>query len=374
MSVIFDELKEEIRKGLKGENGAIPFPLERLDYFLNITKNLNIVVGGSSGSGKSSFTTEVFVIKPLLWYLKNRGRKDLNLKLSIVYFGMERKQYRSTARWLSRLIFADRGVLISVNKILGIGSTLDQKELELIGEYKHIFEEIEPLLTCYEGVIKPDKIEEYLREFALKHGVIEKVTEANGVIEKEVYRPNHPNHIILTITDHVGLIATSNKKAEIDKFSQIMRIARDTYGFSNIQVQQLNRSISETGRAKMGDIQPQLSDFQDTSSTIQDADVVLALLDPYRHVKEGSDGLGYEIDWLKDDKGVKYYRSIHILKNSFNSDGISVGLAFYPFCSMFKTLPKPHEFDMETAHRVKNGNYFLELGQLPQQQKESPKL
>lgn len=363
MSVIFEELKEQIRKGLKGENGSIPFPLERLDYFLDITKNLNIVVGGSSGSGKSSFSTEVFIVKPLLWYLKNR--ETTNIKLSIIYFGMERKQYRSTARWLSRLIFADRGILIPINKILGIGSKLDERELHLIGEYKHIFEAIDPLLTCYEGVIKPDKIEEYLREFALKHGKLEKTVEAGGVIEKEIYKPDHPNHIVLTITDHVGLIATSNKKAEIDKYSHIMRIARDTYGFSNIQVQQLNRSISETGRAKLGDIQPQLSDFQDTSSTIQDADVVLALLDPYRHVREGTDGLGYEIDWLKDEKGVKYYRSVHILKNSFNSDGISVGLAFYPFCSMFRTLPKPLDFTSDIAHQVKSGKYFLELDQLP---------
>lgn len=371
MSIIYDELRSEIIKGLRGENGCIPFPLERLDYFLNIGKNTNVVIGGSSGSGKSSFTTEIYVIQPLLWYLKNKDNPDLNIKLSIIYFGMERKQYRSTARWLSRLIFADRGVLIPVYKILGQGAKLDEREQKLIGEYKYIFDEIDPLLDCYEGVIKPEKIGEYLRAFAEKHGKIEKVIEANGVIEKEVYTPNHPNHIVLTITDHVGLIATSNKKAEIDKFSHCMRIARDTYGFSNIQVQQLNRSISDTGRAKLGDIQPQLSDFQDTSSTIQDADIVLALLDPYRHVKEGSDGLGYEIDWLKDEKGVKYYRSVHILKNSFNSDGISAGLAFYPFCSMFKTLPKPIDFTQDIAHKIKNGSYFLDLGALPTPKKEN---
>lgn len=372
MSRIFEDLKVEIAKGLKGQNGAIPFPFDRLNYFLSITKAQSVVVGGSSGSGKSSFSTEAFVIHPLLWYLRNRDKVDI--KLSIIYFGMERKQYRSTARWLSRLIFADRGILISVNKILGIGEKLDERELKLIGEYKYIFEEVDPLLTCYEGVVNPKKIGEYLTTFAQKHGVITKVSDAEGIIEKDHYTPNHPNHIVLVITDHIGLISTSNKKVAIDEFSAVMRTARDTYTFSPVIIQQLNRAISDTARAKLGDIQPQLSDFQDTSSTIQDADVVLALLDPFRHVREGADGLGYELAWLKDDKGVKFYRSVHILKNSFGSDGISAGLAFYPFCSMFKTLPKPIDFTQEVAHKIKNGSYFLELGTLPPPKSNPPQL
>jgi len=372
MSQIFEDLKVEIKKGLSGENGVIPFPLERLSYFLNIAKNTTYVIGGESGSSKTSFSTEVFILHPLLWYLKNKD--TAKIKISIIYFGMERKQYRSTARWLSRLIFADRGILIPVERILGIGSKLDDKELNLIGEYKYIFDEIDPMLTCYEGVIKADKIGEYLRSFAEKHGKIEKINDAEGVIEREVYTPNHPNHVVLILTDHIGLLATSNKKQEIDKFSSIMRTARDTYGWSPVILQQMNRSISGSDRIKLGDLQPKLSDFQDSSGTIQDADVVLALFDPFRHMNDKSESLGYELSWLRDDKGVKYYRSVHILKNSFNSDGISVGLGFYPFCSMFRTLPKPIEFDQDIAYKIKNGSYFFELNQLPKPLIEPPKL
>lgn len=372
MSQIFDDLREQIVKGLNGKNGCIPLSLDRLSNFISISKSQSIVCGGSSGSGKSSFVTEVFMMQPLIWFLKNKDKTDI--KLSIIYFGMERKQFRSTAKWLSRLIFADRGVLIPANKILGIGGTLDEKELKLIGEYKYIFDEIDPILTCYEGVVSPEKIGEYLRNFAQRHGKIEKVTDAEGIIEKEKYTPNHDNHICLIVVDHVSLIATSDKKKRIDEFSHVMRTARDTYSFSPLIVQQLNRSISDTNRAKLGDIIPQLSDFQDTSSTIQDADIVLGLLDPFRHVKEGTDSLGYEINWLKDENGVKFYRSVHILKNSFGVDGVSAGLAFYPFCSIFKTLPKPIDFDQDIAYKIKNGSYFFELNQLPKPLVEPPKL
>ena len=46
------------------------------------------------------------------------------------------------------------------------------------------------------------------------------------------------------------------------------------------------------------------------------ADVVLAIFEPYRYLPEDTlrDLLGYELMKLRDSRGFKFYRSIHILK------------------------------------------------------------
>jgi hypothetical protein len=63
---------------------------------------------------------------------------------------------------------------------------------------------------------------------------------------------------------------------EFDKMSDELRYARDFYGYSPVVVSQFNRDISNPMRLKNGDVEPQLEDFADSSSTQNDADVVLS--------------------------------------------------------------------------------------------------
>lgn len=363
---LFGVLKEQIDNGRSGKNGIIPFQYEKLDKYLDISKNTMFTIAGESGSGKSSYTHEAFILKPLEWYFKYKDKK--NIKLSIIYFGMERKMYMYAAKWISRMIFIETGKLLSVKKILGRDefNQMTDEEYKLICKYQKVLDEWEKdeTFTWFEGSVNPTGISIFVEEFSKRHGTV--ISNGTGTFNKKVYIPTHPNHIVLIITDHLSILSSEKqggeKKQRLDKFSETMRKARDYYGYSPIIVQQMNRSISDVQRIKSGALWPKLSDLADTSSTTHDSDVILALYDPYRHMSEGagSDPMGYDLNKLRDDRGYKFYRSVHILKSSFDGDGIATALGFYPFTGQFRTLPKKQDITDKVYDTIKDGTFFRE--------------
>jgi ABC-type dipeptide/oligopeptide/nickel transport system ATPase subunit len=367
------ELHREIENGRTGKSGIIPLLYERVQEYIDIAKNTMYTIGGESGSGKSTVAQDMFMINPLQWYLKN---KNPDIKLSIIYFGMERKMYQYSARWISRLIFQEQGITIPPKRILGRKKEymMDEKEYALVQHYYSVLDEWEKddLLIAHEGSKNPSGISIYLEKFARKHGtIIEKDKDdktMENILETKRYVPNHPNHIVLVITDHIGILAperkdtNSTQKGQIDKFSRTMREARDLYGFSPVIIQQLNRNLSDVSRQKLGELAPKLSDFADSSQTQQDSDVIIALFDPFRHAigaELGKDN-GYELKKLKDEKYRTFYRSLHILKNSFDSSGMQFPMAIQPEYGIFKTLPRKDKITEDIYGNVTTGNFFLE--------------
>jgi hypothetical protein len=387
---IRENLMKEVRNGLKGKNGSIPFPVAKLDNYIEIAKNTNYLLVGDTGSGKSTIAQDL-ILNVLDWYYENVYEKTDDLKLSILYFGMERKLYMYSAKWVSRMIYLKTGTLIPVKKILGRKRKKDpttgkltkeidmltEKELKLVEDYAAIFDmwEQDDVFTCIEGTHNATGIDKFIRAFADKHGTLTALDKTDGnPLRKQTYTPHHDNHIVMIVTDYVGIIdaekdaTTGMKKQKLDKYSETMRKARDLFGFSPINIQQLNRSVSGTDRLKLNDVKPKLSDIADTSDLARDADVVVAIFDPYRYLQEGAttDLIGYDLGQLKNDEGVKFYRSLHILKNSFDAEGIAIGVAFYPFTGSIKAMPKPPKNSVGTGmtdkdyEGIRNGAYFLD--------------
>jgi replicative DNA helicase len=147
------------------------------------------------------------------------------------------------------------------------------------------------------------------------------------------------------------------KKDAIDKMSDELRYARDFYGFTPVVVSQFNRSISNPIRIKNGDVEPQLEDFAESSSTQNDADVVMALFDPMRY--NVADPSGYNLDKLKDEYGAKYFRSLRLIKNSYGEDDLRIGLGFFGQIGMFKELKRRKDMTDNDYADVVNKNYFL---------------
>jgi hypothetical protein len=165
----------------------------------------------------------------------------------------------------------------------------------------------------------------------------------------------------IVIIDHIGLLKTTkdqpNKKEAIDKMSNELQYVRDFFGYTPVIVSQFNRSISNPMRLKAGDVEPQLEDFSDSSSTQNDADVVLALFDPVRYKVE--DTSGYDLNKLKDEYGGKYFRSLRLLKNSYGEDDIRIGLGFLGMLGIFKELPRKRDITDADYESIINKSYFL---------------
>jgi hypothetical protein len=350
----FDNLKKEVQNGMDGRNNGIPMGFNRLNRYIGIRKSMYTLVGGLTGSGKTSFIDDAYVLNPFDWYISKANKTDV--KLRIVYRSMERSGTYKLAKWISRKIFMDEGYIIPVSKMLGWTEKMTKDEHDLFLMYEEYAEKMKEVITIISGPENPVGIAKELKEHALQHGRIEQVDQYN-----KIYIPNNENEITLVVLDHIGLLKTTTaqptKKQAIDKMSDELRYARDFYGYSPVVVSQFNRDISSPMRLKNGDVEPQLEDFADSSSTQNDADVVLALFDPMRYKVE--DPSGYDLNKLRDEFGAKYFRSLRLIKNSYGEDDVRIGLGFLGQIGMFRELPKQRDMLDEDYFSITNKSFFL---------------
>tara|TARA_R100000908_G_scaffold62967_3_gene42910 strand:- start:120 stop:824 length:705 start_codon:yes stop_codon:yes gene_type:complete len=232
--------------------------------------------------------------------------------------------------------------------------TKDEHDMFLM--YEDYMNELMEIVTIIDGPENPVGIAKDLKAYALERGEIVQVDKYN-----KRYIPQDPNEITLVVLDHKGLLKTTSaqptKKQAIDKMSDELRYARDFYGYSPVVVSQFNRSISNPIRIKNGDVEPQMEDFADSSTTQNDSDICMALFDPMRYKVE--DPSGYDLNKLKDDFGSKYFRSLRVIKNSYGEDDIRIGLGFLGQIGMFKELPRRREITDAHYQSVVNKSFFL---------------
>ena len=349
----FEHLKREVQAGIDGRNNGIPMGFNRLNRYIGIRKSMYTLIGGLTGSGKTSFVDDAYVLNPFDWYISHKSPK---IKLRIIYRSMERSKTYKLAKWVSRKIFLDQGIIVPVPKLLGWTDKMTKDEHDLFLMYEDYMENMKDVITIIDGPENPVGIAKELKTHALENGKIEQVDQYN-----KIYIPNNENELTIVVIDHIGLLkvtqAQPTKKQAIDKMSDELRYARDFYGYTPVVVSQFNRDISNPLRIKNGDVEPQLEDFADSSSTQNDADVVLALFDPMRYKVE--DPSGYNLNKLKDDYGAKYFRSLRLIKNSYGEDDIRIGLGFLGQIGMFKELPRRNDITDADYDSVLNKTFFL---------------
>jgi replicative DNA helicase len=349
----FELLRAEVQAGLDGRNGGIPMGFDRLNRYIGIRKSMYFLVGGLTGSGKTSFIDDAFVLNPFDWYI---GQKDQKIRLRIIYRSMERSRTYKLAKWVSRKIFLDHGIIIAVPKLLGWTEKMTKDEHDLFLMYEDYMGRMQEVITIIDGPENAVGIAKELKAHALENGKIEQVDEFN-----KRYFPSNENEITIVVIDHIGLLKTTKdqttKKQAIDKMSDELRYARDFYGYTPVVVSQFNRDISNPIRIKNGDVEPQLEDFAESSQTQNDADVVLALFDPMRY--KVADPSFYDLSKLKDEYGAKYFRSLRLIKNSYGEDDVRIGLGFLGQIGMFKELPKQKTMTDDDYRAVLNKSFFL---------------
>lgn len=351
----FELLKAEVDKGLSGKNGGIPMGFHRLNRYVGIRKGMYYLVGGLTGSGKTSFIDDAFVLNPVDWALSKQGLAS-GVKVKVWYRSMERSRTYKMAKWVSRKIFLDQGIIIPVSKLLGWTETLTKDEHDLFLYYEDYVNQLSEIVTIIDGPENPVGIAKDLKKYALERGSIEQLDDYN-----KIYVPDDPNEITIVVIDHIGLLKLTKdqptKKQAIDKMSDELRYARDFYGYSPVVVSQFNRDISNPTRIKNGDVEPQLEDFADSSATQNDADVVMGLFDPMRY--KVADPSGYNLDKLVDSYGAKYFRSLRLIKNSYGEDDVRIGLGFLGQIGMFKELPRKKDITDSDYESIINKSYFL---------------
>lgn len=330
------ELLHEIDKGVQGLNTGLPHGYDRLvEYIPNIQKGTYYLVGGELGSGKSALTNDMFVYRPLDWYLANKDKTDIKLKIKYYSFEISKRDMGFKA--LARKIYLEYGILLDINYILSKGrNKISTEHYDLVRKNLGYIDELNSIIDIHDLPKNPTGIWNDMLEYAMDNGTgIEKVSDGNFRFNGD-YKPNDTNLHTLIVVDHVGLTRKErefNKKEVIDKLSEYMIILRNKCGFSPVLVQQLNRSISSSDRFKLDRVEPQLSDFKESGCTQEDANIVLALFSPQRY--ELSSYRNYNVKRMGNR-----FRSLSILKNRDGEADKVMGLKFIGEVGHFEELPK----------------------------------
>lgn len=353
----FSLLRQEIQRGIEGRNNGIPMGFDRLNKYIGIRKKIYSCIFGATGSGKSAFVHSAYILSPFDYYYKNRDK----VKLKIILFSMERSKIYTLAKWLSRKIFLDQGVIIPIQKMLGWWDVkLTSDETDLIDMFEDYMGELMEVVDVIENAHNPTAIYKYVKEYALNpiNGREEEIDEYH-----KTYIPIHEDKIVIPIIDHMGLLKREkgmvSKKEAIDKGSDYMQYFRDHLGYTPVAVSQINRNISSAIYAKVDSFEPTLDDIKESGKIGEDCDTVISLFDPLRYKTIDPDSR-YDVSKFQDmTTGAKYFRSLKILKNTYGEDSVSVRMGFQGVTGIFAELPKAADMEYFKYEELFDGRFFL---------------
>ncbi len=350
----FELIEREVSYGLVGKNSNIPMGFNRLNKYIGLRKRIMTLIFGATGSGKSSLTTDSYILNPFEYYLKNKD----TLKMKVIYFSMERSKVFTLCKWLIRKIFLDTGILIPMGKLLGWWDIkLTKNEHDLVLQYGDYIRELtSSYCTIIEGAQNPTGIYKTVKKYAEENGTIEHIDEF-----RKIYIPNHSNEIVIPIIDHLGITKLegklSNRKEAIDKTIEYCQFFRDFYGHSPVLVSQIVRELGSVQYQKMGDFEPTIDHIKESGAIAEACDQVLSIFDPLRY---NTTDKFYDASKFRDNtNGAKHFRNIKLLKNTYGEDSISIGMVMHGSTGIFKELPKKEAMQDYIYEDVLNGKYFI---------------
>ena len=324
----YDAVMKEIDRGREGLHVGLDLGFPRLtDILPNLQSHTYYLIGGETGSGKSSFATNTFVFNPIADIVKNPSKG----KLKIFIYSFEIRMISLITKAICRQLFLQYGLIVDVKYVLSKGKNRISSEIyDLVKGMRDYFDVLYEYVEVYDLPENPTGMNKYLRDYALKNlgtGVNEKYTdEATGETHERLagFTPHQPNQYNVVLVDHISLVKKEKgymTKANIDKLSEYMISLRNTFGYSPVILQQLNRDLSSVGRAKIGRMEPQLSDFKDSGNTQQDSDYTMALFNPNRY--EQQEWRNYNIARMQER-----FRAYIMLKNREGAENFSIGMMF----------------------------------------------
>ncbi len=355
-------LWDEICNGVKGKNSGIPMGFNRLNKYLGLRKSIYTTIGAAAGCGKTSLVDCAYVLNPYDWYIKNQHKSSV--KFEVIYFSMERKKTYKLAKWLCMKIWKEEQILMTTDELLSWQSTLSSKKQEIAKFYiDNYFKEMTEggIVTIIDGQQNPTGIWKFLEAHALTKGREEAINQWENR-----YIPDNDNLITNIVHDHAGKTKNENiggkydKKLTIDKASEYYCRARDYFGYSPIMINQFNRTSYQDiqfSKKEGGDPDPTVEYWKDSGNVIEDCDVAISLFNPHKYNLE--EYMDYTINDFKDSNGNNKFRGLKIIKNSYGTDNVRIGLGFLGEVSLFKELTKAKEITDKEINSIINNDFFL---------------
>jgi hypothetical protein len=256
-------------------------------------------------------------------------------KFRISLFSLEMNAEMIMAKLLSTYIFETYGKRLSLKQLLSVqrGFILDDDNYAIVEECIPWMHKVESILTIYDKNASANYIYSCLNKELEARG---KFTESD---KRKIYTPDDPDLMHVVVIDHLARILPANGntlKQEMDLTSKYLYSLKNRCGITPIVIQQLNRGIQSMDRRKESMVIPMTSDYKDSNSTIEDAEIVLAIFSPNK--LKLSTHRGYDIKQLGDK-----FRSIIVLKSRYGEADVEDFIYYDGKCNKWVEMPRSSE-------------------------------
>lgn len=343
--MITESLIQAIDRGRAGKEQGYSIGLPKLEQVIDgITKGTYTLITAESGVGKSSLMLYSYVYRPIMDHLDDN-------KFKISLFSLEMSADKIFAKLLSTYIFEKYNKRLSIKQLLSVqkGFILNDECYEIVKECIPWMKKVESIITIYDKSATANSI----------YSSILKELNARGHFEetekRKIYHPDDPDLVHLVIVDHLARIFVSpgsTLKQEMDLTSKYLYSLKNRCGISPIVIQQMNRTIQSMDRRKEGMVTPLTSDLKDTNSTVEDAEIILAIFDPDK--AKLNSHRGYDIKQLD-----KKYRSIIVLKSRYGESDVEDSLYYDGKCNKWIELPSANQIN--DYNKFENPRWYLEI-------------
>ena len=342
--MITESLLQAIDRGRAGKEQGYSIGLPKLEQIIDgVTKSTYTLIAAESGVGKSSLMLYSYVYRPLMDHLDDN-------KLKISLFSLEMNADKILAKLLSTYIFEKYNKRLSVKQLLSVqkGFILNDECYSIVKECIPWMKKIESIITIYDKSTTANSLYSNILKELNSRGHFEETEK------RKIYYPDDPDLVHLVIIDHLARIFVSpgnTLKQEMDLASKYLYSLKNRCGISPIVIQQMNRSIQSMDRRKEGMVTPLTSDLKDTNSTVEDAEIILAIFDPDK--AKLNSHRGYDIKQLD-----KRYRSVIVLKSRYGESDVEDSLYYDGKCNKWVELPPANTIcDYE---KFENVRWYLE--------------
>lgn len=354
---IFDRALGRIQNNMNKDINCIPWGLPRFEEYLpGIIQKRYYLITASSGVSKTQFTDAMFLYNVYDFVKLNPG-----VKAKIFYWSLEIDKETKFLQGISRRLFLQYGIQADTTTLLSYGKNRCSKDLfEKINLVRDYFEELEDILEIHEDGINPFGVRKRLVDYSKANGKTHlkpmPFTNEDGSIEiKQVfdyYTPNNPEEYVISITDHIGLLAlekdfngTKDIKGTIEKHSNNGVELRNKYGYIICDVQQQSSEKENNESFKLNKLEPSMQGLGESKLVSRNVDLILGLFSPARH--EIPLYRKYNIGRLQDN-----YRFLQIIKNRHGIANIGTHLYFNGAVNYFKELLRADQMTEEIYSNI----------------------
>ena len=338
MGKVSDSLRGMIEENAKGGVFQYSTGLPKLQGFIDgVRKSNMLLIGGKSGSGKTSFVLNNYVYHPLKRCVEE-GSRDLD----IIIFCLELTKELTLSKLVTSYLFDKFGTEMSMKEMLSFNGPMSKASMEMLDTAWPFIEKLEERITFIDGKLDSNTLVESMGKYYEGKGVFrgkdgKLIRDARGLGDNNTieFVPNNPKLITLGIMDHIGEVTPmtgKTRKQEIDDVADKCKMMRNVCGTSWCILQQINRAVSNVGRRdRYAGLE--LDDFKDSGNVAEKSDSVLGLYYPYG--MKDMKAAGYDVGRMK-----QRLKIAQVLKSRWGASEVGIGLAFYGQCNTFAEMPK----------------------------------